>query len=203
MCNLRLVDDGWTEEPERDRRRAIELGRRALQVAENDPGVLATTAVVLAQLGDDIGAMIGLVDRALALNPSYARGWYRSGVLRLWAGQPDLAIQHLDSSLRLSPRERIGTPLSVMAEAYFFKHQFDEAAAMLLLAIQDNPGLPGAYRFLAACYAHLGRLDEARATIARLRTITAEVMPSVLPWRKAEHCELLVSGLRLAIGDTE
>ena len=28
--------------------------------------------------------MIGLVDRALALNPSYARGWYLSGMLRVW-----------------------------------------------------------------------------------------------------------------------
>jgi hypothetical protein len=32
---------------------------------------------------------MGLIDRALALNPSFARGWYRSGILRLFAGQPD------------------------------------------------------------------------------------------------------------------
>ena len=32
--------------------------------------------------------MIRLVDRALELNPSFARGWHRSGVLRLWAGEP-------------------------------------------------------------------------------------------------------------------
>ena len=51
--------------------------------------------------------MIGLVDRALALNPSFARGWYVSGFLRLWAGQPDLAIEHVETSLRLSPRERM------------------------------------------------------------------------------------------------
>ena len=67
--------------------------------------------------------------------------------------------------------------------AYFFKHQFDEAAAKLLLAIQDNPGSPAAYRILAACYAHMGRLDEARAIVARLRAITPLVVPtrSALP----------------------
>ena len=108
--------------------------------------------------------MIGLIDRALALNPSFARGWYLSGILRIWAGQHDLAIEHLETSLRLSPRERIGPPLSMIGMAYFFKRQFDEAAAKLLLAIQDNPGSPTPYRFLAACYAHMGRLDEARAT---------------------------------------
>ena len=66
--------------------------------------------------------MIGLVDRALALNPSFARGWYMSGVLRLWAGQPDLAIEHVETSLRLSPRERVGQPLTVIGAALFLQH---------------------------------------------------------------------------------
>ena len=57
------------------------------------------------------------------------------------------------------------------------------------------------YRVLAACYAHLGRLDEARATIARLRTITPVVTTSFAFFRKAEHRELLNSGLRLAAGE--
>ena len=145
--------------------------------------------------------MIGLVDRALALNPSFARGWFVSGLLRVWAGQPDLAIEHVETSLRLSPRERMGTPLSVMGMAYFFKRQFDEAAAKLLLAIQDNPGFPPAYRILAACYAHMGRLDEARAIVARLRAITPQVVPSDLPCRNPEDRELFLSGLRLAMGE--
>ena len=170
-------------------------------MAENDPGILANAALVLAHFGEDIGAMIGLVDRALALNPSFARGWFLSGLLRLWAGQPDLAIEHVETSLRLSPRERMGQPLVVMGVAYFFKHQFDEAAAKLLLAIQDNPGSPLPYRFLAACYAHMGRLDEARAIVARLRAITPLVVPSDLPLRNPEDRELFLSGLRLAAGE--
>ena len=60
----------------------------------------------LAYFGEDIGAMMALVDRALALNPNFARGWHISGFLRLWAGQPDIAIEHLEQSLRLSPRAR-------------------------------------------------------------------------------------------------
>jgi len=55
--------------------------------------------------------MIGLVDRALALTRA-TPGWYLSGGLRLWAGQPDLAIVHVETSLRLSPRERMGAPLT-------------------------------------------------------------------------------------------
>ena len=201
-CHMHLDRANWAEEPETNRRKGIDLARQALQAGENDPGILANAAVLLAYFGEDIGAMIGLIDRALALNPSFARGWHASGTLRIWAGQHDLAIEHLETSLRLSPRERIGQPLFVMGMAYFFKHQFDEAAAKLLLAMQDQPGSPPTYRFLAACYAHMGRLDEARTIVARLRAITPQVVPSDLPYRNPEDRELFLSGLRLAIGET-
>jgi adenylate cyclase len=200
-CHRYLVINGWVEEVETSHRKACDLARKALEVGENDPGVLANASFALARFGEEVGAMMGLIDRALALNPSFARGWYVSGTLRLWAGQPDLAIEHLETSLRLSPRERIGEPLVAIGTAYFFKRQFDVATSKLLLAIQDNPGSSPPYRFLAACYAHMGRFDEARATVARLRALTPEVIPSDLPWRRLEHRELFLSGLHLALGE--
>jgi TolB-like protein/class 3 adenylate cyclase len=201
VCHLRLVNDGWAEEPETTGRKGVDLARQALQVGENDPGILTNAALVLTHFGEDVGAMMGLVDRALALNPSFARGWFLSGVIRLWAGQPDLAIEHLETSRRLSPRERTGVPLSAIGMAYFFKRQFDEAAAKLHLAIQDHPGFPAQYRSLAACYAQMGQLDEAREIVKRLRTVTAVVVPNVTPYRNPEHRELFLSGLRLAAGE--
>jgi tetratricopeptide (TPR) repeat protein len=201
ICQMWLVREGWAEAPETSRRKANDLARLALEPAEDDPRILANAALVLASFGEDIGAMIGLVDRALAVNPSFARGWYISCILRTFAGQHDLAIEHLKTSLRLSPRERVGQPLSVIGMAYFFNRQFDEAAAQLRLAIQDYPGFPFTYRTLAACYAHMGRLDEARAIVAQLRAITPQVVPSDLPWRKPEDRELFLSGLRLAMGE--
>jgi tetratricopeptide (TPR) repeat protein len=147
--------------------------------------------------------MIGLVDRALVLNPSFARGWFVSGLLRVLGGQPDLAIEHVETSLRLSPRERVGTPLSVIGLAYFLKRQFDQAESKLLLAIQDHPRFPPAYRTLAACYAHMGRLDEGRAIVARLRGMIPQVVlgESELPFRDPADRELYLSGLRLAAGE--
>jgi adenylate cyclase len=200
-CHRQLVLGGWSEAPETDHRKAIDLARQALQVAENDPDILANAAHVLAHFGEDIGAMMGLADRALALNPSFARGWLVSGILRLWAGQPDLAIEHLEKALRLSPRERMGQPLTAVGTAHFLKRRFDEAVAKLVLSIQDDPGFAPSYRALAACYAHMGRLDEARAIVARLRAITPLVVPAEQPWRNPEHREFFLSGLRLAAGE--
>jgi len=47
----------------------------------------------------------------------------------------------------------------------------------------------------------MGRLDEARAIVVRLRAITPQIVPSVLPWRNPEDRELLLLGLRLAAGE--
>jgi len=198
MCQMRLFRENWTEEPETARRTGIDLARQALQVVRDDPSILANAAFVLANFGEDIDAMMALVDRALTLNPSFSRGWFLSGVLRLWAGEPDLAIEHAETALRLSPRERMGTPLSLIGEAHFFKREFDEAASKLLLFVQENPGYPHSYRLLAACYAHMGRLDDARAIIARLRVITPQLVPSAAQLRRPADRELFLSGLRAA-----
>ena len=169
-------------------------------MAGDDPVILANAAYTLGYLGEDIGAMMALVDRALALNPSFARGWFVSGVLRLYAGQPDIAIEHAEASLRLSPRARVGWALLTIGAAHFYARRFDEAVPKLLLAIQEDPSLPNPYRYLAACYAHMGRVDEARAIVLRLRAITSVVIPDLAYLRNAEHRAFYLSGLRLAAG---
>ena len=94
-------------------------------------------------------------------------------------------------------------PVPVIGVAYFFKRQFDEAASKLLLNIQDHPGIPFTYRVLAACYAHMGRLDDVQAIIARLRAVTTQVLPDDVPFRRDTDRELLLSGLRLAMGEPD
>jgi tetratricopeptide (TPR) repeat protein len=111
-------------------------------------------------------------------------------------------IEHIETSLRLSPRERVGNARNAIGAAYFFKREFDEAAATLLLAIQDHPGFPPSYRTLAACYAHIGRLDEAREIVARLHAVTPLVVPGEVPYRNPADRELFLSGLRLAADGT-
>jgi len=59
-----------------------------------------------------------------------------------------------------------------MGYAHLFSRRFDEAVPKLILAIQDDPSYPQPYRVLAACYAHMGRLDEAREIVKRLRSIS-------------------------------
>jgi adenylate cyclase len=200
-CHQRIELRGWAEDPEAARRTSLDLARQALRVGPDDPTVLTFVAFVLGYFGEDIDVAIGLMDHGLTLNPSFAAGWHWSGVLRIFAGQPDLAIQHFETCLRLSPRDRVAVYLSSIGEARFFSRRFDEAAANLLASLERAPTFPVTYRVLASCYAHMGRLDEAGETVGRLRAITPAVMEPATRYRNPELRELFLSGLRMAAGE--
>jgi TolB-like protein/class 3 adenylate cyclase len=198
FCHHVLHVVGWTNDAGNDRREGIDLAGRALRVGRDDAEVLGNVARVLGYFGDDLAAATSLIDRALELNPSFALGWQWSGWLRLWAGEPDVAIGHFETSMRLNPLQGRADYYLGIGMGHFFAGRFEDAAASLLLSLQEGPAWVPTHRFLASCYAHLGRFDEARETATRLRTLTTEVVPSAAHWRNPEHRELFLSGLRLA-----
>jgi adenylate cyclase len=200
VCCFHLDMNGRKNDPEFDHGDGVDFAHRALEVAADDPDTLANAALVLSYFGEDIDAMLAIVDRALVLNPSFARGWHVSGIMQNWAGEVDRAIEHVQTSLRLSPRVRAGWAQSVIGGAHFFARRFDQAAAELRLAVQEEPSFVPAYRWLAACYA--GRLDEARRLSQLIRERGGVLVPRTIPYRDPDHRELFLSGLRLAAGDT-
>ena len=172
MCQMRLVRESWAEATETASRKAMDLARQALQVAGDDPGILANAAFVLANFGEEIGAMTALVDRALTLNPSFSRGWFLGGVLRLWAGHPDLAIEHAETALRLSPRDP-GVPTWQFLMCHLLTHlaQWEQAIEWCGKSIASGNASMYPYVDLAAANAWAGHDKEAKHAVAQLRKL--------------------------------
>jgi hypothetical protein len=100
--------NGWSEDPERNRNIGMAYGlrhfsparrRRDARQCRQYPGAFRRGR----------RHMLGIVDRALALNPSFARGWYLCGNMKSWAGDHDAAIERLENALGLSPLARVGS----------------------------------------------------------------------------------------------
>ena len=53
-------------DPAADRLKGADFAQRALKIAGDDPEVIVNAALALSYFGEDIDAMIALVDRALA-----------------------------------------------------------------------------------------------------------------------------------------
>jgi TolB-like protein len=136
-CHIRLSGNGWCEDQQRNRQKGVDLARRALQAAGDDPNVLVHAAHALGYFEPDIEPAITLIDRGLDLNPSFAFGWFIKGWLRLWGGQADVAIELFEKSLRLDPLRTADATLSI-GIAHFFARRLEKAAAMLLVSLQET-----------------------------------------------------------------
>jgi adenylate cyclase len=114
-----------------------------------------------------------------------------------------VAIEQLQTAIRLSPLDPKAALNYGIGIARFFQGHLDEAITIMLTALQELPSHAGIYRYLASCYAHAGRLEDAQAIVRRLRDLTPDVIPNVVQWRRPEHRELFLSGLRQAMGEPE
>jgi adenylate cyclase len=205
-CHHMIDLNNWTDDPAINRENGLRFARQALQFGSDDPMVLAFTSLVLAYFGEDVDAALRLAERALSLNPSYALGWNISGWIDIFAGRTESAIERFEAALRLDPRGNRGIRLYGIGTAHFLDKHFEEALQKLLLSLGELPSHMPTYRDLAVCYAHLGRLRDAREVIERLRATMPAILESAsrhygTRYRNPEHRDLFLSGLRLAIGE--
>ena len=82
---------------------AVRLARRAVEVGKDDAVALCFAGWTIATLARSTTTGAALIDKALALNPNLAAAWYCSGWVRVYLGEPELAIKHSAYAMRLSP----------------------------------------------------------------------------------------------------
>jgi adenylate cyclase len=194
----RMDFQGWSQDLQTTRRHALDFAQRALRHDPENPQVLSWVAIVFGYFGDNLHTAIALNDRSLELNSNYAMAWLHSGVLRNWAGEPEVALKHIDKFRELNPRGPRLPYLTATCISLFFCRRFEEAVVKMRECLDHWPDNALVCRFLAASYAHLGRLAEAREIVQRLG---ARVSDDGSRFRSSEHRQMYLSGLRLAIGE--
>ncbi|MDD1724690.1 MAG: tetratricopeptide repeat protein [Methanospirillum sp.] len=81
---------------------AKDAGERALTFYPNDPEILSTYGYSLGKLGDFIAAM-KYIDKAIELEPGYARAYLYKGLVNSFYGQRNDAITALQKGLEYDP----------------------------------------------------------------------------------------------------
>jgi tetratricopeptide (TPR) repeat protein len=182
---------------------AARLARRAIELSKGDAVALSCAGWVLAFLSGDLDAGVGIVDRALELNPNLAMGWYVSGWLRVWDGKPSASIEHFAHAMRQSPLDPlIAYAQTGTAHAHFFAGRYDDASSWARMALRQLPDFVPALRIAAASDASAGRLDSAERGMARMRQIdpTRRIsnFADVLGPYRSEEFAKYVEGVRKA-----
>jgi len=198
-----LVGEWRSRATERDFTNAQVTAQRALALDSMDAFALTVAAHVESFLGNRPENAIEMFERALQLNKNSAFTWAISAITSCYLGQPEDALDRLRNAWRLSPFD----PLKfffwgVAGLAEFIAGRYEEALVWLLKARRDHPGHLVAHRNLAACFAQLGRIEEAKAAaadlLAREPNFRISVFASKYPLRRPADRERLLWGLRAA-----
>src|SRR5262245_38872181 len=102
-CYLMRKSNGWIVDRASEVRETERLARRAAHLGRDDAVALCWSGHALAYVCGDIETGLALVDHSLSLNPNLAVAWQRSGWLRIYAGECERAIEHLQRAMRLNP----------------------------------------------------------------------------------------------------
>jgi tetratricopeptide (TPR) repeat protein len=143
------------------------------------------------------------MDRALAVNPNLAQAWMLSSWLRVWRGEPDLALDHVAQAMRLSPVDpSLYGMLGAAAYAHFLAGRYDTASSYAEKAMRDRPTFLLAICGFVASSSLAWQPEQAQRGLARALecnpALRASNLKDLAAFRRTEDLATFADGLRKA-----
>jgi adenylate cyclase len=190
----------WTDDPDAELDEAERWARRALELDDSEPVAHMALGSVMLWRRDHDGALAES-RRMLELDPNFAQGYSAMALALMYAGHALEALGRFATAMRLDPHYA-GIVLHFVAQANFSLGNYGTAVKQLLERIARTPGTDSSRMMLAACYGHLGRIEEARAAWAELLKVnpnfSLEQRARVLPYKDPRDFQRIVEGLAKA-----
>jgi tetratricopeptide (TPR) repeat protein len=202
-CYMQRKARGWMIERAQESAEATRLARKAVRLGADDPVALCMGGYALAFVAHEFDDAAAFMDRGLAVNPNLAQAWNLSAWLRVWRGEPDLALDHVAHAMRLSPLDpSMFSMHGAMAYAHFLAGRYEMASSCAEKATRDYPTFPLTVCVFAASNALAERPEPAQKAMARALECNPDLRTSNLkdlaPFRRAEDFATFAGGLRKA-----
>jgi adenylate cyclase len=150
--------------------RAVAAGARALALDDQEPWANFVVGLGHARRRRPELAIAHLT-RATNLDPNFALARAGLGYALAVSGQPERGLESLEQAERLSPRDpcvALYAP-TVRYMAFFALERYEEVIAVCRMTAELYPRHSGAWRLMTASLGLLGRIEEAKAAMARTR----------------------------------
>jgi adenylate cyclase len=142
---------------------------KALEYGENDPAVQALIGEAYFCFGDSDQGNTH-IELALHLNPNDVGTLSKYGIERAYLGNAAEGLRWLEKAQQMDPQFAGFLWESKVETLYLCR---DYAAALEVLKGKHNLP-PHSYTHMAACFAQLGRMEEARQAVEKFRSLCAE-----------------------------
>jgi TolB-like protein/Flp pilus assembly protein TadD len=113
------------------------------------------------------------IDRAIALDRNDPDNYISKSWILIFAGRPEEAEESARLAMRINPHFSPDY-LHALGRALFYQERYEEAAEIFERVASRQPERKETYMRLAAAYGHLGRLEEAKAAVAKYNEIVAK-----------------------------
>lgn len=179
------------------------LAYEALLSNQGEPITIATAAHALAWLTQDYDTALAAMARAIEINPNSANILMRSGWLRVWVSDAELAIPEFLRAIRLNPLDpATGYTLCGLSVAFLIKGEHEKALEYARRSVREMPRWISALRTLVVAAVKADRLQEAQETVRRILLLSPDHSIAKerrsLAYRDEWVCEMLLDGLRAA-----
>ena len=186
----------WSADPPASLNRAFDIAVQAVGADPNDARGHAELGFVLLYRKEHDRSLASY-RRAVALNPNDANIIAEMADTLTHAGESEESLKHFEHAMRLNPFYP-DQYLWDMAGAYMKLQRFQEAIDCVLRMHNVSQGR----RILACCYAHLGKMEDAKREAEFVRAaqpgFTAEHWVEIVPDRRPEDKATLLEGLKRA-----
>jgi adenylate cyclase len=190
---MQRVVNGFSEQPEADRKRALAAVDLATELAPADPTVLRTAGNVFSNCGEHVKA-VRAFRRSVEFAPYDFHSWGRLARTLAYGGDPqELDEGHaiLDRILATAPNHpMVPFWLYFKANAFARQDRYEEAAEFARKSIEARPSYSGAWVTLANAFGQLGRFEEARKAMDR----ATRANPAMTPAHLAAQIEVVAAG---------
>ncbi|WP_201833997.1 adenylate/guanylate cyclase domain-containing protein [Microvirga zambiensis] len=200
-CRGQRIVYNWSSNVAEDKRETLREAQAAAVLGHDDPFILTVLGAALT-ITREYQRAAAMLDRALSLDPNSAWAWNRSGWLRDYTDEPEIAIEHFERSLRLSPFDPMAFNCELgIGGAHFVAKRYEAAAHWMAKGLVSKPSATWIHRTLAPSYALAGELDKARGSVGELLKDYPEIRISHILQALAFSKEVLdrfADGLRQA-----
>jgi TolB-like protein/Tfp pilus assembly protein PilF len=194
---------GWPPIGPDDKERCLDFARRGLLHGAGNARVMAHCGMALLQTGKDYAGGMRVIRAAAAANPNDLFVACNLTVATMHCGDLDEALAHAHRALRLGPYDPDARfPMTSIAMIAIMRADYEEALVWAARSLSVNASFDATYWMLISANAHLGRMDDAHAHLARLMALAPGVTLARIeagqPVMHPERIAAIISGLKLA-----
>jgi len=164
---------GWADEADAAFEEAYVLAQRAVNLDPRYPNAQFALGLVCMWTSRS-DRSIAAFEEAIKLNPSFAAAHVLLGQMYLYRSHLEDALRLAEKGIRLSPSDpRLFLWLPAVAGAHYRMQHYAEAVEAGRRSWSLNRNWPAGLTYVVAGLAQQGRIDEAKAALADLRTLDA------------------------------